>query len=517
MKPETIRQFLDSLGKFRVLTKTRKYLIESALLFILCVLILNYITPQSNILYVLLIFPMLFALALLSFLFLKIIHNPEIGIPIIAFFLPFERIGALTTDSFNIRLSQIFTIITLFAYIGYTYFRKKKEGIQIKKDFSFFILIVFALSNLISLTQSINLARSIDVLFFDLFVFFSYVFISNLLIHKSILEKTILVLLCVSVLVGVYGIFQFVAGAFNLPLGISGLRSGYAISVFGFPRVQATESEPQFWGNFLIIPISLAYTILIAYISRKKHTILSANMSPAFLILTMFSLVISLINLLMTYSRGAWYATAVALGFITIFYIRRFFTIRVLIVACIFFAFAVGGFIFVLNYTKAPITLDTLTGRATQFEDLDRNFTTNEALHSFKAHPLIGIGPGSFGPVEASNPYQKPQAFGEDIGWRIVNNEYLEILAESGLLGLSTFILFALFLCVRIVKALRTQTDTYTKMILVGLTAAFIAMLVQYAAFSTLYVMQVWFLFALLGACTYNTITQSWKNESHNS
>ena len=93
----------------------------------------------------------------------------------------------------------------------------------------------------------------------------------------------------------------------------------------------------------------------------------------------------------------------------------------------------------------------------------------------------------------ASHPFYMPQD-----GWKIVNNEFIEILAENGILGLFFFCLFILFLIVRSIKAIIITKDEYLRAILVGLLGAFIGVLVQYQTFSTLYIMHVWFLIGLM-------------------
>ncbi|GAH74752.1 unnamed protein product, partial [marine sediment metagenome] len=94
---------------------------------------------------------------------------------------------------------------------------------------------------------------------------------------------------------------------------------------------------------------------------------------------------------------------------------------------------------------------------------------------------------------------------------QIVNNEYLEILAESGILGLALFALIIIILIIRNIKAIIKAQDKFIKAILVGLLAAFIGILVQYNTFSILYVMHIWFTIGLMIAVQ-NIVLRNNKN-----
>ena len=515
MKPENFRQFIHNIGNSQILTTNRKYFLEAAIVLAFCILAINWISPQTNALYFLLIFPAIFFAVLLFYLIAKILQRPEFGFAVIALFLPFERIGALATSDYNIRLSQIFILITFIAYVLFYLYKSKDKfgGIEIKRDLTFVIIILFSVVQIVSLSGAANKARSIEVLGFDLFIFFAYIFLSNLLVSKDILKKIIVMIFSISIVISMYGLFQFVAGTLNLPLSISGLEAGYStIGSFNFPRVQATESEPQFWGNFLLIPIALSLSIILASFGKKLGE--DSGVSYKLLFGAIITFILAMVNLLLTFSRGAWYATGFIFILLIFFYIRKFLTLRVVMTLLVSLVILVGGLVFVLSSSKSTITLQSLTDRATQVEDADRDLTSSYAIQFFQSHPVLGVGVGSFGPLLAPNIYQQPNAYGQSIGWRIVNNEYLEILAETGLVGMAVFALFLIVVIRNILVALYKQTDYYTHTILLGLGAAFGAMLIQYIAFSTLYITQVWFLFALVEAVAFNITTNSWKSDS---
>lgn len=153
-------------------------------------------------------------------------------------------------------------------------------------------------------------------------------------------------------------------------------------------------------------------------------------------------------------------------------------------------ALGVGGELFTLEKFQEHI------GNAFYGASYDERVETiSSAMTMWQESPLVGSGPGSFGPYMANHPFYVPTD-----GWRIVNNEFIEILAENGIIGLFIFILIILLAVIRSFKAILRTKDFYLKAILIGLLGAFIGVLAQYQTFSTLYIVHVWFLIGLIVA-----------------
>jgi O-antigen ligase len=126
----------------------------------------------------------------------------------------------------------------------------------------------------------------------------------------------------------------------------------------------------------------------------------------------------------------------------------------------------------------------------------ERFSTYDEAISMIKEYPIIGGGIGNFGPYVARNPNLQPKE-----GFAIVNNEFLEIWAEQGIIGLLIFLSLIFIIIIRSIKALmRQNANPYLKTVLIGLLFAYLAILVQYQTFSTLYILHFWFLIGLIAA-----------------
>ena len=123
---------------------------------------------------------------------------------------------------------------------------------------------------------------------------------------------------------------------------------------------------------------------------------------------------------------------------------------------------------------------------------VSRLINYKSALEISKTAPYFGIGMGNYGG------YVTNYNIFDNRNNDIVNNEYLELLAETGYIGLTVFSALIIFAVARSIKIIR-QTENKEKIILAALTAAFVGMMVQYNFFSTLSIIHIWAMFALLG------------------
>ena len=237
------------------------------------------------------------------------------------------------------------------------------------------------------------------------------------------------------------------------------LCEGCVYQTFGFPHPSGFAIEPQFMGNLLLAPTLLCYYLFTK--AHKRQFIITA--ATIFLSATLF----------LTLSRGAIYAFLIALVVMLILIRKK--PISVKAIACVFALFALtlttfGTFsaisptsdTFISGVTKAihqltlgkidlrpELTKDTTTATTTenttpegsaQFsgyiaESTDTRLSLNSlAIKTWASSPqymFIGAGLGSAG-------LAMHQTFPDQIGPKeIVQNEYLSLLLETGLLGLS--------------------------------------------------------------------------------
>jgi len=117
--------------------------------------------------------------------------------------------------------------------------------------------------------------------------------------------------------------------------------------------------------------------------------------------------------------------------------------------------------------------------------------TYRSAYHLFRSSPWVGVGLGNFALVTDQGKTDANQ-------YPIVNNIYLEVLAETGILG-------ALALFAIVVISLRTlwrlrSSDSDMIFPTLALAPVLVGLLVQYNFFSTIYILFVWVVVGLVAA-----------------
>ena len=128
-------------------------------------------------------------------------------------------------------------------------------------------------------------------------------------------------------------------------------------------------------------------------------------------------------------------------------------------------------------------------------------------------HPIVGIGIGNFEDVEAAYASRTTNLPAVDIvvdNPHVVHNSYLEVLAEQGIVGLVLFAAFlvgALTLGWRAVRAFTSSGDTDLELIARGVLVALVGMLAASVFLSAEYEKQLWLLLGLSIALT--TLTRA--------
>lgn len=412
-------------------------------------------------------------------------RNPFFAFLILVFVLPFERIGAYESSFGTIRISQILTIVVL---VIWTFRKFLVQRFDIRPNPLVVPLLFFLGMNIVGLTQSPNPSYSLTVLALTLLTVILSWLVPQVVRTQDQLKKTLIFLLVSATLVSLFGLFQFFGDVAGLPTTVTGLRTLYTKDVLGFPRIQSTALEPLYFANFLLLPLSLAY----AFFLRREESL------PRWLPLTLFVLFAA--NLILTISRGGYLAFATLILVVSALSLRQLFKVKVIV------PLAIGAILMVFFVSWALSSGDVFRlNLATFFQHvqnvffgpsfLERVETFEQAKLAFTSSPWIGIGPGGFGPFAANHPLLRP-----DSGWRIVNNEPLELLAETGVLGFLALLTMMVLMLTRSIKALSRSTKPFLQATHVGLLGAFLAIIVQYQTFSVLYIMHIWFLIGFLVA-----------------
>lgn len=237
----------------------------------------------------------------------------------------------------------------------------------------------------------------------------------------------------------VIGLYQFFGGSGAPHLWISNYTRFRAFGTFGQPNPFSA-----FMGLTLPLTLGMGYGYL-----RQAWAAWRADDRPAALrsalIVAAYAVCALLIaaGLIAAWGRGAWLGAAAALGVMAVFAPRR----RVIGLGLLAAAGALGVALWMAGLVPASIearitnTLNEFVG----FGDVRGVFVTNEnfstvermahwqaALDMASAHPVTGVGLGNYEVVYFQYALARwPHALGH------AHNDYLNILAETGIIGLA--------------------------------------------------------------------------------
>jgi O-antigen ligase len=412
-----------------------------------------------------------------------VFKNPFIGLLLIIFTLPFERIPTIDLGALTLKADQIFAGITIVVWILKFVFEKYK----VQKFPIFIPVVLFLFSSLISTIYAVDASRAYTVYIFVLFMIIVSFITSNLIVKKEDLSLIIKVLFYSTLVVCGFGIYQFLGDVVGLPIALTGLKDIYTKVVLGFPRIQAFSMEPLYLANYLFIPLGIFASL---YFFNQNESLSKKDQ--------LIGILLILIVIVLGISRGAYIALGVMILFFAVFLFRKVVTFKNVFVVVVSISL-IGYVSFKFLEASRPDAIDQFIGHAmvndfSNGESVQKRLKDyQKAIDFWQTSPVIGIGPGNYGPM-----YKNFPPHDDVTDWDIVNNQYIESLTETGVLGLALLTIIYLVIIIRSIMAFFRSKDLYLKSIMFGLLAAFIAILVQYNFFSTLYIMHIWVLIGLM-------------------
>jgi len=391
------------------------------------------------------------------------------------FFLPFERIPTVEVFDFTVKISYLFGAALILSTIFFKNVRLRKFE---KSDI---FLTLFLIYGFISVFWACDLTRALVIWSLWFFVALIYKIISSLKLSDNQRKKIIDIILYSTLLVALFGLYQFVADSIGLSQSFTGLRYQYTKAILGFPRIQSVALEPLYFSNFLLVPL---YLTLKRYFDQKKF--FSSYFWLTFLIM---------INIFLGVARSAYLALVITL-ILLIFYLitknewQKIYKILLSIILSFIFSiillFTFNG----LEATKTYFDHITVGDTGTEVSTVGRMEIYKSATEVFLENPL-GIGISSWGVEHQSLvDYSNIKSYGN------INNQYLEILVEVGVIGFLFYLLFIVFYLREIFANIEKKSTDKLLVIMIGL--GILAIITQYNFFSTLYIIYIWAFLGLL-------------------
>lgn len=401
--------------------------------------------------------------------------------------------------------------------VGVLYFTYLHRKILIKSLLTAPFIAFIAILSLGTLVSILQTSRPLYILFQSGYFTLALLFCSGL--YATIRQKIIRIEWLISVwvwlatIIATLSIGQFLIEAFT-PLQV--LREAYGTGVFSFPRVHGFAQEPLYFANWLLVPI-----IWLVY--QRKNTLISS---------------VLLLSLFLTLARGAFVAVGIVVvlllvlkrnkkdalslkAIVPLFTIPLVSTLILVGLSTIHnsndrFQDGVGRYLDhaslgLFNYegasnvqplpsipsesstrtkTKQTYSYANVEGTDTkgvvEASTLGRLEAIEVGIDIFNdslKNMLVGIGLYRFG-EEASA--KKPGTYNNDL---ISNNQFVQLLVETGIFGFTLFLAFCLYILFLI------QDSKGAPFIW-----AFVALLIQYIFFSSYTLFPFWIVVAILTA-----------------
>lgn len=451
--------------------------IISIIFLLLAVCGVGFLIPKLGSVTVILVLGITVAVWIAAVVFKK----PLYGLLLLIYALPFERIPTYDLGLMTIKINQVVAGILILSYLGHVFSKKNENDYPYPSGW---IIALLVLTGLISAAFSIDTQRAISVLIFTIFMAIVGFVVTKFIKSTEDLKKLITALFAISFFILIFSFYQFLGDIVGLPITLTGLKDIYTKSVLGFPRIHGFSMEPLYFANFLFFPLGIALSYYFYNIKEFKYNIILV--------------ILILLGILLGISRGAYIGLAFMALFFFLFKIRKVLTIKNVAYAFLIVLFLGTSAYFFLKASN-PQALDKFIEHA-QVKDFAEGESVQKRLGDYEKaiifwqeKPIIGIGPGNYGPR-----YENYPSHDQVTDWEIVNNQYIEMLTEWGVVGLTLYMLLIFYLVVRTAIAYKKTKDPFKRATLTGMAGAFVAIFIQYNFFSTIYIMHIWVFIGLL-------------------
>lgn len=304
---------------------------------------------------------------------------------------------------------------------------------------------------------------------------------TDLIVRRNVLRGGLVALLVPAVPFVLLGAYQFLTHRTFLALGLHS-ETGDFVVWKGYVQASAVFAHPNVFATYLLVYICLSLGIALFTPERSKRVLAALVAS------------ISFGGLLLTFSRSGWVGfLAAALVFLILY--PRFLKIGILL-------FLVVPLLVVLLPQKEVAGLAKRTTPEMDASTQARLGAYKTAWAMFSDYPVLGVGLGSFN--QRFLEYKVPEARfpknyirGSEMGME-AHSTYLQLLAETGVIGLLAFIALNVSVAHRILVLLRRHRVGLMRGLSVGLAAAFAGLVVQNGLNSQEYIKAFWVGIALI-------------------
>ena len=364
----------------------------------------------------------------------------EYGLCLLLFAIPFGSLRQISAGPFTISLAEVLTVILFASWLAQMMAQRK---VEITFTRLFLPLVVFLTVLLLSTLVASSLSTSLKEVLKWLELAMVFLVVASSVKERRQINLLIGALLAAGLLEALYGMYQFFT------------RSGPEGFLLGerFLRAFGTFGQPNPFAGYLGLVLPLTLGLAMGAILKRG----SFNLRPFFLFGAIALVLLAAI--LMSLSRGAWLAFSAAISVMAMMVSRRALVYLSLLLFLVAILLGLGAF----NALPTPVTarLSIITDYVRIFDVrkvtvtpenwaiVERMANWQAAWGMFSDHPLLGVGIGNYGVVY---PHYALEGWENTTGH--AHNYYLNLLAETGIVGLGAYLAFWIVAFVYAGKAL---------------------------------------------------------------
>ncbi len=403
----------------------------------------------------------------------RVIHNP---IWALSLYLVSVPLSTASEALVGISITKLVFVVLVLSWLLGAKGRLRARETDIPLWGALFVVVCFAAS-IVSKATLPGLANTARLGGYVLLVIIS----ADLLPRPGALKKSLYAILVPSLPFVILGIYQFVTHGTILGLGLH-RETGDFVVWKGFVQASGVFDHPNVFATYLLVYLCLA-TGLGLQAERLRDRLFFFGLAS-----------LSFGGLLVTFSRSGWVGLMASAGAFVLIYPRFLKAALVLLLILVLLVLVLPekqaeG----LTKRTRPEMDDSMRARVGAYKS---------AWRMFVDHPLLGVGLGSFNRrfLEYKAPdarFPKNYIRGSAKGME-AHSTYLQLLAETGILGLAAFFALNFSVAFQLVRLLRRHRDGFARGLAIGLAAAFVGLVVQNAFNSQEYIKAFWVVIALI-------------------
>jgi O-antigen ligase len=398
---------------------------------------------------------------------------------------PFEYLPSIQVSGARLKINYIAISVGMYLFINLLIRKKINFPTQNKNYLLGFLL----LSTLGSISNVIDNRRFVvSYLGLILCVLAAFLVANYACNIKLQLKRLFYILVGCSA----FGAYQFIGDMIGVKPKFTFLRELYTKAVFGIPRIQGTANEPQLFAGMLFVVLAVVFVYFVTKGPDNNPLGIRQNH------LVWTGIFVTLVFLL-TISKGAFLALGLSIIILTTYWAvtnQKIINSRHILLALpaliIIASFVIGNSY--LSTKLAPIFENVVTTvEGTSPTSVERSSFVDLATKTLEVNPFFGIGPGQYGPYSSTAT--------QDNSTLIVNNVYLEVWLEYGLL---TLVLFLTLLGLALYRSLSNKTGLN---LIISITL--ISFLIQWLFFSPIFITPI---FIIIGMCLNRELANEFVN-----